>query len=127
MANKKEAKPGNPLLGKNIPAPPAETPPRRPETEGGGTLSQYGNTVENGNTLMTQNSTLPQTGTTALEQEGTPQGKKAKITLYPTPEQTNRLYDLMEAYRKRTGVRINQQDVLRRLIEVATIDMLMPS
>jgi hypothetical protein len=124
---KKETKQGNPLLGKNIPAPPADTSSPSPGTESG-TLPQYSNTVENRETVMMQNSILPQNDTTTLEQEGaSPQSKKAKITLYPTPEQTNRLYDLMEAYRRRTGVRINQQDVLRRLIEVATIDMLMPS
>ncbi len=52
--------------------------------------------------------------------------KTAKITIYPTTEQLDKLYEFMEAYRKRTGIRINQQDIIRRMIDVATLDSVLP-
>jgi hypothetical protein len=32
----------------------------------------------------------------------------------------------MEAYRKKTGIRINQQDLIRRIIDVADINTVLP-
>ena len=49
-----------------------------------------------------------------------------KITIYPSQEQLTKLYDFMEAYRKKTGVRINQQDLIRRIIDVADIKTVLP-
>ncbi len=48
-----------------------------------------------------------------------------KITVYPSQEQVDKLYDFMEAYRKKTGVKINQQDMIRRIIDVADINTLL--
>jgi hypothetical protein len=42
------------------------------------------------------------------------------------PTEYRKLYDLMDAHRKKTGARINQQDLLRRLVEVADINTLLP-
>ncbi len=52
--------------------------------------------------------------------------KREKITIYPTPEQVNKLYELIENFRKRTGVRINQQDLIRRLIDSADSKTVLP-
>jgi hypothetical protein len=94
----------NPLLSRNIPPLP-EAKPDIPENS---------KEAQSGNTVIPHFTVKPQTG------------KREKITFYPDPNQANKLYDLMEAYRRRTGIRINQQDLLRRLLEVAQIDWLIP-
>jgi uncharacterized FlaG/YvyC family protein len=48
--------------------------------------------------------------------------KTVKITIYPSQEQLDKIYDFMEAYRQKTGVKINQQDLIRRIIDVADIN-----
>jgi hypothetical protein len=53
-------------------------------------------------------------------------GKTVKITIYPSQEQLDKLYDFMEAYRRKTGMKINQQDLIRRLIDVADINTVLP-
>jgi hypothetical protein len=52
--------------------------------------------------------------------------KTVKVTIYPSHEQLDKLYDLMEAYRRKTGIKINQQDLIRRIIDVADIDTVLP-
>jgi hypothetical protein len=71
-------------------------------------------TVDSGNTVR------PQRGDTAKS------GKTVKITIYPSQEQLNKLYDFMEAYRQKTGIKINQQDLIRRIIDVADINTVLP-
>jgi hypothetical protein len=53
-------------------------------------------------------------------------GKTVKITIYPSQEQLDKLYDFMEAYRRKTGIKINQQDLIRRIIDVADINTVLP-
>ena len=53
-------------------------------------------------------------------------GKTVKITIYPSQEQLDKLYDFMEAYRHKTGVKINQQDLIRRIIDVADVNTVLP-
>src|SRR5437868_5960779 len=74
---------------------------------------QSGKAVSDGE--IPQNSKAVQNGKTVKK------GKTAKITIYPTTEQLDKLYDLMEAYRKRTGIKVNQQDIIRRLIDLADV------
>jgi hypothetical protein len=74
-------------------------------------------------------SQLIQEGTPAAESGNTvkPQsGKTVKITIYPSQEQLDKLYDFMEAYRRKTGIKINQQDLIRRIIDVADINTVLP-
>jgi hypothetical protein len=52
--------------------------------------------------------------------------KTVKITIYPSQQQLDKLYDFMEAYRQKTGVRINQQDLIRRIIDVADVKTVLP-
>lgn len=115
----------NPLLSKNIPKPPAisaDQPITKEEenTVQSSTLTQNSNTVADG--------ALQQGANTAIQQNTVKQqsSKREKITFYLEPEQANKLYDFMEAFRKRTGVKINQQDMLRRIIDVMTIDTVLP-
>ena len=81
----------------------------------GSTMSEAA--VQSGNA----NTVKPQTGKAATRQRGntptTTGGKTVKITIYPNQEQLDKLYDFMEAYRKKTRMRINQQDMIRRIID----------
>ena len=52
--------------------------------------------------------------------------KTVKITIYPSQEQLDKLYDFMEAYRRKTGMKINQQDLIRRIIDVADMNTVLP-
>ena len=52
--------------------------------------------------------------------------KTVKITIYPSQEQLDKIYDFMEAYRQKTGIKINQQDLIRRIIDVADINTVLP-
>jgi hypothetical protein len=66
------------------------------------------------------NTVKPQRGKTVKS------GKTVKITIYPSQEQLDKLYDFMEAYRRKTGIKINQQDLIRRIIDVADINTVLP-
>ena len=56
-----------------------------------------------------------------------PQSRKTvKITFYPSQEHLDKLYDMMEAYRRKTGIKINQQDLMRRIIDVVDINTVLP-
>jgi hypothetical protein len=101
----KDTKKENPLLSKNIPRPPAHE-----ETNAGSSI-----TVSDG--------IIPQSGKTVKRQDTV---KREKVTFYLEADQSDKLYDLMEAFRKRTGVKINQQNMLRRILEVVDIDTVLP-
>src|SRR2546428_4684353 len=47
-----------------------------------------------------------------------------KTTFYLTPEQAEKLDDLAHDYKKHTGQRINRNDIVRYLIDQATLDSL---
>ena len=124
----------NPLLSKNIPKPPAisaDQPISKEEqhTVPSSTLQQNSKTVSD--------STLPQSDNTAMPQDTVKQqsskaiqssktAQREKITFYLEPEQANKLYDFMETWRRHTGVKINQQDMLRRIVDVITLDAVLP-
>jgi hypothetical protein len=67
-----------------------------------------------------RNTVKPQSGNTVKS------SNTVKITIYPSQEQIDKLYDLMEAYRHKTGIKINQQDLIRRIIDVADINTVLP-
>ena len=83
--------------------------------EGGSTPQQ-----EDTPTAESSNTVKPQRGNNAKS------SKTVKITIYPNQEQLDKLYDFMEAYRHKTGIKINQQDLIRRIIDVADIDTVLP-
>ncbi len=80
------------------------------------------NTTQQNDTppVVSRNTVKPQSGNSAKS------GKTVKITIYPSQEQLDKLYDFMDAYRRKTGVRINQQDLIRRIIDVADINTVLP-
>jgi hypothetical protein len=71
-------------------------------------------------TVANSNTVKPQSSNTVKR------SKTVKITIYPSQEQLDKLYDFMEAYRRKTGIKINQQDLIRRIIDVADIDTVLP-
>jgi hypothetical protein len=71
-------------------------------------------------TAESSDTVKPQNGNTVKS------GKTVKITIYPNQEQLDKLYDFMEAYRHKTGIKINQQDLIRRIIDVADINTVLP-
>jgi hypothetical protein len=76
--------------------------------------------IEASSTLESDNTAKPQSGKTVKS------SKTVKITIYPSQEQLDKLYDFMEAYRRKTGIKINQQDLMRRIIDVADINTVLP-
>ncbi len=67
-------------------------------------------------TAESSNTVKPQSGNTSKS------SKTVKITIYPNQEQLDKLYGFMEDYRRKTGIKINQQDLIRRIIDVADIN-----
>ena len=70
--------------------------------------------ADNGNVVKRQSGNTVKSSTTV------------KITIYPSREQLDKIYDFMEAYRRKTGIKINQQDLIRRIIDVADINAVLP-
>ena len=56
----------------------------------------------------------------------TPAGKAGneKISFYLRPDQVDKLDELALAYKKRTGVRLNRNELVRRLIDRADLELL---
>jgi len=89
----------------------------------------YAQLIQEGRSMPQQPDTPAVTsGNTVKPQSGkTAKGSKTvKITIYPSHEQLEKLYDFMEAYRRKTGIKINQQDVIRRIIDVVDINAVLP-
>jgi len=51
-------------------------------------------------------------------------GANEKISFYLRPDQVDRLDELALAYRRRTGTRLNRNELVRRLIDRADLDLL---
>jgi hypothetical protein len=89
----------------------------------------YAQLIQEGHLTPQQEDTPPaDSGNTVKPQSGetVKSSKTVKITIYPSQEQLDKLYDLMEAYRRKTGIKINQQDVIRRIIDVVDINAVLP-
>lgn len=110
----------NPLLSKSIPsAPPLPANQAAPKEKQNGETVSDGTIHQNCKTVILQDTGKPQE---TVKQQSSNTAKREKITFYLEPGQADKLYDFVEAFRKRTGVKINQQDMLRRIIDVITID-----
>jgi hypothetical protein len=83
---------------------------------------------EGGSTPQQEDTPSADSSNTAKQQSGktSKSGKTVKITIYPGQDQLDKLYDFMEAYRRKTGIKINQQDLIRRIIDVADIHTVLP-
>lgn len=118
----KDTKKENPLLSKNIPRPPSATVESQTEANNGRTVEG-----ENDSTIKGQNGKTVerQKGKTVDEQVNTAyREEKAtiEVSLYLRPRQDDKLDELQQAYKKRTGKRIHRNDLMRKLIERATVE-----
>ena len=89
----------------------------------------YSQLIQEGQSTPQQEDTPPPaSGNTVKQRNGNAvkSGKTVKITIYPSQEQLDKLYSFMEAYRHKTGIKINQQDLIRRIIDVADINTVLP-
>jgi hypothetical protein len=89
----------------------------------------YSQLIQEGGGTTQQEDTPPAGGsnTVKLQRGNTVKNSKTvKITIYPSQEHLDKLYDFMEAYRRKTGVKINQQDLIRRIIDVADVNTVLP-
>jgi hypothetical protein len=99
----------NPLLGKNIPPPPAAT---------SGPVVPPGLTTEakNGNRVQEHS------GITVDGEER--ERATVELSLYLRPSQDDKLEELRRAYKQRTKKKISANEVMRRLIEQATVEQI---
>ena len=89
----------------------------------------YSQLIQEGQSTTQQEDTTPavNSNTVKLQKGNTVKSSKTvKITIYPSQEQLDKLYDFMEAYRRKTGIKINQQDLIRRIIDVADVNTVLP-
>jgi hypothetical protein len=78
--------------------------------------------AENGNTVLPHPTALPQN----REEQKPTKKEREKVTFYLEQEQAQKLYDMMEEFRRKTGIRINQQNMLRRILDLISPDAVLP-
>jgi lipid II:glycine glycyltransferase (peptidoglycan interpeptide bridge formation enzyme) len=89
----------------------------------------YSQLIQEGQSTTQQEDTPPAVSGNTVKPQNRNEVKSAKtvkITIYPSQEQLDKLYDFMEAYRHKTGIKINQQDLIRRIIDVADVNTVLP-
>ena len=89
----------------------------------------YSQLIQEGGGTTQQEDTPPAVSSNTVKQQNSNTAKSSKtvkITIYPSQAQLDKLYGFMEAYRHKTGIRINQQDLIRRIIDVADIYTVLP-
>jgi len=89
----------------------------------------YSQLIQEGQSTTQQEDTPPAVSGHTIKRQSrntVKSGKTVKITIYPSQEQLDKLYDFMEAYRRKTGIKINQQDLIRRIIDVADVNTVLP-
>jgi hypothetical protein len=110
----KQPPPENPLKGKNIPpAPPVETVPVE---------SYQGNMAESyQSTTVERQTVIPLPSSNKSDEEKA----TIELSLYLRPHHDDKLEDLRRAYKKRTGKKITANELMRRLIDHATLEDLL--
>ncbi|HYU72774.1 MAG TPA: hypothetical protein VEL31_08835 [Ktedonobacteraceae bacterium] len=99
----------NPLLGKNIPPPP-------PAATSGSIVPPGSTEVKNGNTVQ---------GYSGITVDGEERERATvELSLYLRPSQDDKLEELRRAYKQRTKKKISANEVMRRLIEQATVEQI---
>jgi uncharacterized FlaG/YvyC family protein len=89
----------------------------------------YSQLIQEGQSTAHQEDTTPAVNSNTVKQQSrntVKSSKTVKITIYPNQQQLDKLYDFMEAYRRKTGIKINQQDLIRRIIDVADVNTVLP-
>jgi hypothetical protein len=112
----KQTTSSNPLLSKNI------LPPPMPRVE-----RQNGITVErqNGIPAEIQIENMPVPVAPSLPVNENEENATIELSLYLRPSQDDKLEDLRRAYKKRKGKKISANEVIRRLIDQATLDSIL--
>jgi hypothetical protein len=106
-ATKKE----NPLLSKNIPKPPSQ--PMQGDAM---------NEQENGKSVKEQNENSVKRENDISPSESGEEKATIEISLYLRPSQDDKLEDLKREYKKRTRKKISSNQIMRLLIDRATLD-----
>ena len=89
----------------------------------------YSQLIQEGQSTTHQEDPPPAESSNAVRRQNgntVKSSKTVKITIYPSQAQLDKIYDFMEAYRQKTGIKINQQALIRRIIDVADIDAVLP-
>ena len=79
-------------------------------------------------TVQPQNRTTasPQHGNTVITQESADDSStREKITFYLRPDQIDKLDELTLAYKRRTGQRLNRNELVRRMIDRCDLHLLL--
>lgn len=72
------------------------------------------------------NNVSPQNSNTVLPQEGADDSStREKITFYLRPDQIDKLDELTLAYKRRTGRRLNRNELVRRMIDRCDLPLLL--
>jgi hypothetical protein len=66
-----------------------------------------------------------QSGNITVSQKERMTDKRDRVTFYLNPGQVDKLEELRTEYRKATGKRINEQDLMRKVIDRLTLDILL--
>ena len=78
-------------------------------------------------TAIPLSSTAPQNSTLPQNNEKPQDEALEKVSFYITAGQLNRLYDLVNEYRKRTGIRkVNRNDIIRLILDQTNLDHILP-
>jgi len=109
----------NPLLSRNIPPPPLAV------TELGTDQGQAknGKTVSEENGIRGEQSVMQGRVTSSTKSDG--EKATVELSLYLRPSQDDKLEELRRAYKRHTGKKISANEVMRRLIDQATLDTLL--
>jgi hypothetical protein len=73
----------------------------------------------------TEDTVKSQDRNTVIPQTVADESAREKITFYLRPDQIDKLDELVLAYKRQTGKRINRNEVVRRLIDLCDLDLLL--
>lgn len=113
----KQPPPENPLKGKNIPAPPAPLGEVVSKSTSSSVEGYHGNMAENYRSTTVERQTVMPLPDINSEEKAT-----IELSLYLRPRQDDKLEDLRRAYKKQTGKKITANELMRRLIDHATLE-----
>jgi len=102
-----------------IPADTFTKPPSALDKLTGRTRTEEVAEPQDGNTVVRKN------GNTIKQQMDNEDVVREKITFYLRPDQIDKLDELVLAYKRQTGNRINRNEVVRRLIDFCDLDVLL--
>lgn len=107
------------------PAPPVE--PQHdadPADPAEPAVAQSSNTVlrQNNSTVLRQNSNTVTTQASADSDSADDSSTREKVTFYLRPDQVEKLDELVIAYKRRTGQRMNRNELMRQMLDRITID-----